>query len=201
MTRSADPSPKIGNSRRQDDGRSGPARMAESQYFSLPEDGVTTDLSQSNEPQSRPVLLVSTQGGHLLQLLALSDWWNRRDHVWVCPETPDVVDRLAGERVIRSYSPTTRNLWNLMRNAALAIGVILRERPSVVVSAGAGVAVPFFVMAWLLRIPTVFIEVYDRVDTPTLTGRLCGPFTTRRIVQWQSQLDFYPDAQLVGPLL
>jgi UDP-N-acetylglucosamine:LPS N-acetylglucosamine transferase len=150
---------------------------------------------------SRPVLLVSTQGGHLAQLLALREWWSSHDHLWVCPETPDVVDRLAGERVIRSYGPTTRSLWNLLRNAVLAIGVVRRERPSLVVSAGAGVAVPFFVMAWLLRIPTVFIEVYDRVDTPTLTGRLCGPFTTRRIVQWQSQLEFYPDARLVGPLL
>jgi UDP-N-acetylglucosamine:LPS N-acetylglucosamine transferase len=149
----------------------------------------------------RPVLLVSTQGGHLAQMLALREWWSRRDHFWVCPETPDVVDRLAGERVIRSYSPTTRNLLNLARNIVLAIGVLRRERPSIVVSAGAGVAVPFFVVAWLLRIPTVFIEVYDRVDTPTLTGRLCGPFTTRRFVQWQSQLDFYPDAHLVGPLL
>jgi UDP-N-acetylglucosamine:LPS N-acetylglucosamine transferase len=90
---------------------------------------------------------------------------------------------------------------NLLRNAALAARLLVRERPSLLVSAGAGVAVPFFVAAWLLRIPTVYIEVYDRVDTPTMTGRLCGPFTTRRIVQWQSQLAFYPDAHVVGPLL
>ena len=150
---------------------------------------------------SGPVLLVSTQGGHLAQLLALRDWWSPREHVWVCPDTPDVVDRLAGERVIRSFSPTTRNVANLIRNVGLAVEVLRRERPALVVSAGAGVAVPFFAVAWMLRIPTVFIEVYDRLDTPTLTGRLCGPFTTRRIVQWKSQLAFYPDARLVGPLL
>ena len=109
-----------------------------------------------------------------------------------------MVDRLDGERVVSSYSPTTRNLPNLVRNSVLAVRLLLRERPSLIVSAGAGVAVPFFVAAWLLRIPTVFIEVYDRVDTPTMTGRLCGPFTTRRIVQWQSQLEFYPDAQPRG---
>jgi UDP-N-acetylglucosamine:LPS N-acetylglucosamine transferase len=150
---------------------------------------------------SGPVLLVSTQGGHLAQLLALRDWWGPRDHMWVCPDTPDVQDRLAGERVIRSYSPTTRNAANLMRNMGLAVEVLRRERPSLVVSAGAGVAVPFFAVAWMMRIPTVFIEVYDRIDTPTMSGRLCGPFTTRRIVQWKSQLAFYPDARLVGPLL
>ncbi len=148
-----------------------------------------------------PVLLVSTQGGHLAHLLALRSWWEGRERLWVCPDTPDVVDRLDGERVVRSHSPTTRNVPNLVRNSVLAFRTLRRERPSLVVSAGAGVAVPFFVAAWLLDIPTVFIEVYDRIDSPTMTGRLCGPFTTRRIVQWPSQLEFYPDALLVGPLL
>ena len=147
------------------------------------------------------VLLVSSQGGHLAHLLALRSWWEHHDRLWVCPDTPDVADRLDGELVVRSYSPTTRNPGNLVRNSVLALRVLRRERPALLVSAGAGVAVPFFVAAWLLRVPTVFIEVYDRVDTPTMTGRLCGPFTTRRIVQWRSQLDFYPDARLVGPLL
>jgi UDP-N-acetylglucosamine:LPS N-acetylglucosamine transferase len=148
-----------------------------------------------------PVLLVSTQGGHLAHLIALRGWWEGKDRLWVCPDSPDVLDRLAGERVVPSYSPTTRNLPNLLRNLALAVRVLRSERPALVVSAGAGVAVPFFVGAWVLGIPSVFIEVYDRVDTPTMTGRLCGPFTTRRMVQWQSQLEFYPDARLVGPLL
>jgi UDP-N-acetylglucosamine:LPS N-acetylglucosamine transferase len=145
--------------------------------------------------------MVSTQGGHLTQLLVLESWWRNHDRVWVCPDTPDVADRLSDERVIPSWSPTTRNLPNTLRNLALAIRVLRRERPAIVVSAGAGVAVPFFVVAWLMRIPTVFIEVYDRVDSPTLTGRLCGPFTTRRIVQWEQQLAFYTDAHLVGPLM
>ncbi|WP_182523397.1 UDP-N-acetylglucosamine--LPS N-acetylglucosamine transferase [Nocardioides dongkuii] len=148
-----------------------------------------------------PVLMVSTQGGHLAHLLALRSWWEKHGRVWVCPRTPDVEDRLRGERVEWSHSPTTRNVPNLLRNAALAVRLLCHERPSLVVSAGAGVAVPFFAAAWSLGIPTVFIEVYDRVDTPTMTGRLCAPFTTRRIVQWPSQLTFYPDARLVGPLL
>lgn len=158
-------------------------------------------VDASTRPAERPVLMVSTQGGHLTQLLVLRPWWADRERVWVCPGTPDVLDRLEGERLIASYSPTTRSLPNLLRNFVLAANVLRRERPAIVVSAGAGVAVPFFVMAWVLRVPTVFIEVYDRVDSPTLTGRLCGPFTTRRIVQWEQQLGFYPDALLVGPLL
>lgn len=157
---------------------------------------MTTDAGHSTR-----VLLVSTQGGHLAQLLSLREWWSARERTWVAPDAPDVRDRLAGERVVTSYSPTTRNVPNLLRNVRLAWRTVRRERPDVVVSAGAGVAVPFFLVAWLLRIPTVFVEVYDRIDSPTMTGRLCGPFTTRRVVQWDTQLDVYPDAVVVGPLL
>jgi len=150
---------------------------------------------------STEVLLITSQGGHLAQLLTMRGWWSGRDRAWVAPDTVDVADRLAGERVIHSFSPTTRHLPNLVRNAVLALRVLRRERPALVVSAGAGVAVPFFAVARAMGIPTAFIEVYDRVDTATMTGRLCGPFTTRRIVQWEDQLAFYPDARLVGPLL
>jgi UDP-N-acetylglucosamine:LPS N-acetylglucosamine transferase len=150
---------------------------------------------------SAPVMMVTTQGGHLAQLVALESWWARYDRIWVAPPTSDVSDKLSNERVVTSYYPTTRNLWNAVRNFALAVRILLRERPAVLVSAGAGVAVPFFLVAWVLRIPTVFIEVYDRIDSATMTGRLCGPFTTRRFVQWESQVACYPDAEVVGPLL
>lgn len=152
-------------------------------------------------PGSVKLVLVSSQGGHLAQLLTLRPWWERYERVWVCPPTPDVVDRLSGEQVVWSYSPTTRNVPNLLRNAGLAWATLRAQAPSLVLSTGAGVALPFFLAAHVRGIPTAFIEVYDRIDSPTLTGRLCGPFTTRRIVQWEEQLSFYPDARLVGPLL
>lgn len=146
-------------------------------------------------------LLVSSQGGHLAQLLALRSWWEQHERTWVCPDTSDVRDRLSEERVHFSFSPTTRHLPNMLRNFFLAVRVLRRDRPDIVVSAGAGVAVPFFVVAWVLGIPTAFIEVYDRIDTATMTGRLCRPFTSRTLVQWESQQALYPSAHLVGPLL
>ena len=69
------------------------------------------------------------------------------------------------------------------------------------VSTGAAVAVPFFVLGWLRRIPTVYLEVYDRIDSPTLTGRLCRPFARLFCVQWEEQRKFYPGSVVVGPLL
>ena len=70
-----------------------------------------------------------------------------------------------------------------------------------IVSTGAGVALPFFVLGWLAGIPTVYIEVYDRIETPTLTARLCRPFTSALLVQWEEQQRLYRGATLVGRLL
>jgi UDP-N-acetylglucosamine:LPS N-acetylglucosamine transferase len=71
----------------------------------------------------------------------------------------------------------------------------------VVVSTGAGVALPFFIAARLRGIPTVYVEVYDRIDSRTLTGRLCRPLTSLFCVQWEEQLGLYRNAQLIGELL
>ena len=88
-----------------------------------------------------------------------------------------------------------------VRNAGLAVRLLRAVKPSVIVSTGAGVAVPFFVLGWLRGIPTVYLEVYDRIDSPTLTGRLCRPFTRLFLVQWEEQRKFYPGSVVVGPLL
>jgi UDP-N-acetylglucosamine:LPS N-acetylglucosamine transferase len=78
--------------------------------------------------------------------------------------------------------------------------MLARVRPDVVVSDGAGVAFPFFVVARLMRIPTVYLEVYDRIDSATLTGRLCRPFSSLFLVQWEEQRQFYPGSRVIGGL-
>jgi UDP-N-acetylglucosamine:LPS N-acetylglucosamine transferase len=74
-------------------------------------------------------------------------------------------------------------------------------RPDVVVSTGAAVAVPVFYLARLMGIRTVYIEVYDRIDSATMTGRLCRPVSDIFAVQWEEQLSIYPSATVIGPLL
>jgi UDP-N-acetylglucosamine:LPS N-acetylglucosamine transferase len=159
-----------------------------------PIDGVDGDLK-------REVWLVCSSGGHLAQLLALRPWWERRSRRWVTFRTPDAESLLATERVVWAHHPTTRHLGNLVRNTLLALRMLVARRPEVVVSTGAGVALPFFVLAWVMRIPTVYIEVYDRLDSATLTGRLCRPFTRLMLVQWPDQLAIYPGSKLIGALL
>ena len=47
---------------------------------------------------------------------------------------------LGGEKVYWAAAPTNRNIKNLVRNSYLAARVIAREKPTAVISTGAGVA-------------------------------------------------------------
>ncbi|MEV4121462.1 UDP-N-acetylglucosamine--LPS N-acetylglucosamine transferase [Micromonospora sp. NPDC049645] len=159
-------------------------------------------MDRKIEAEEPPVLLlVGSSGGHLAQLLALRPWYESRRRCWVTFDTPEAVSLLDGEDLVPAHHPTTRNVPNLFRNAMLAWRVLRERRVEAVVTTGAGVAVPFVVLARLRRIPTVYIEVYDRIDTPTLTARLCRPFLSAMLVQWDEQRRHYPEATVVGTLL
>jgi UDP-N-acetylglucosamine:LPS N-acetylglucosamine transferase len=145
-------------------------------------------------------MFVCSSGGHLAQVMKLRPWWEHHDRIWVTFDKPDAVSQLAGERVIAGHSPTTRNVPNLMRNIGLAVSVIRRERPDVIFSNGAGLGVPFMWLGHLLGIPTAFLEVYDRLGTPTMTARLVRPVTDLFLVQWPEQLEFDRHAVLAGPV-
>lgn len=152
-------------------------------------------------PDRPHVLFVGSSGGHLAQLMCLKPWWQDLVRTWVTFDKPDARSLLADEAVIWAYHPTTRNLPMLGRNTVLALRHVRRLRPDLVVSTGAAVAFPFFAVARLLGIPTMYVEVFDRVDSPTLTGRFCRPITTTFCVQWPEQQPLYRNSVVVGPLL
>jgi beta-1,4-N-acetylglucosaminyltransferase len=146
-------------------------------------------------------LLVCSSGGHLVQLYRLRPWWDRHERTWITFGHAQAESLLRGERVIPAFAPTTRNVPNALRNLRLAVRVIRAERPDVVISDGAGVAFPFFIVARLLRVRTVYLEVYDRISRPTMTGRLCYPLASLFLLQWPEQAVSYPRGKVIGCLL
>ena len=163
---------------------------------------IANHLASESRPwkSRRTVLFVCSSGGHLAQLLVLEPWWADHNTHWVTFDLPDARSRLGEDGFSAAHYPTTRNVVNAARNYRLAVRVLGELRPDVVISNGAGVAVPFFIEARRRRIPTVYLEVYDRVDTPTLTGRLVAPLCTSFLVQWPQQLESYPGGKLIGAL-
>jgi beta-1,4-N-acetylglucosaminyltransferase len=134
--------------------------------------------------RARPLMIVCSSGGHLLQMLELRAAWSDFERVWVTFDKADTRSLLVGERVLHAHGPTNRNIPNLLRNLRLAWRVLRDERPVAILTTGAGVAVPF---AWLARarnIPTVYVESLTRIDGLSLSGRMISPVATRLYAQW-----------------
>jgi UDP-N-acetylglucosamine:LPS N-acetylglucosamine transferase len=146
-------------------------------------------------------MLVCSSGGHLAQLHRLRPWWQENARLWVTFPGAQAESLLAGERVVHAFYPTTRNTLNALKNLRLAIALVRSERPDLIVSDGAGVAFPFFLVGWALRVHTVYLEVYGRINQPTLTGKLCYPLSELFLLQWPEQAKYYPRGHLIGSLL
>lgn len=145
--------------------------------------------------------IICSSGGHLLLLHLLKDFWQKHDRFWVTFKKEDAVSLLQEERTYWAYFPTNRNIFNLIRNTFVAIHVLFKEKPDIIVSTGAGVAIPFFYLGKLMRKKLVFIEAYERIDNPSLTGRLVYRITDAFILQWEEQKKHYPRGIVLGQLL
>ena len=89
----------------------------------------------------------TSSGGHLTHLLLLRSWYEKHERFWVTFEKEDAISSLASEWIYWCYYPTNRNIINLIRNTFLAIKLLLKEKPDVIVSTGAAVAILFLYSA------------------------------------------------------
>lgn len=144
------------------------------------------------------VCLVGSSGGHLTHLYLLKPFWKDRERFWVTFDKEDARSILENEIFYPCYYPTNRNLKNLIKNTILAFKILRKERPDIIVSSGAAVAVPFFYLGKIFGAKTVYIEVFDRIDAPTMAGKLVYPVTDRFIVQWEEMKKVYPKAINLG---
>jgi UDP-N-acetylglucosamine:LPS N-acetylglucosamine transferase len=158
-----------------------------------------TFMMERNRPQK--LLLVCSSGGHFYQLFSLQDFWKNYSRVWVTFNQEDTFFRLGEEKLYWAYAPTNRNLKNFFLNLILAWNIISQEKPDMIISTGAGVAVPFIFIGRLLQCKTIYIESLTRVKEISLTGKIIYPFVDHFLVQWEELSKRYQRAEFVGRVL
>ena len=132
------------------------------------------------------VMFVCSTGGHLTELLH----WSHRLGL-----TPDATvwlthDQTNSARIAEVYPHTAVRFVRSVepKQAAVALrllpvvrGILRQERPDVVVSTGAAVAVPVALAARMASIPFYYLESAARLDGPSLTGRLVARIDRRHL--------------------
>jgi UDP-N-acetylglucosamine:LPS N-acetylglucosamine transferase len=147
-------------------------------------------------------MLIASSGGHIYEMFCLRGFWEGKDRFWVTFPTADAKYLLQDEKeVYWAAYPTVRSLPNLLRNLWLALKLLRKHKPDMILTTGSGVAAPFIWLARLYGIPSVFVESITRITEISLTGRISKPFATKLLVQWPELLSKYRGTEYHGRIV
>lgn len=134
-------------------------------------------------------------------MLTLEPSWRELQTTWVTLPGADVDYLLHDRQVVLGFGPTNRSVSNLLRNLRVAWRTIRAERPDVILSTGAGLAVPFFLIGRLHRCRCVYVESLTRIHRLSLSGRVVYPLASAFFVQWPDAARGRRKAIYAGSLL
>lgn len=145
------------------------------------------------------ICIVSSCGGHLTEVRCLKPAYDRYDHFYVLNDKALLPSDMVGKTHFISHSERD---WKFFLNLWEGYQILHKERPQVVLSTGAGPAVPLALIGrFLFKARIVFVESITRIERPSLTGRIMYRLSHEFFYQWEPLERFFPKARFGGPLL
>lgn len=83
-------------------------------------------------------------------------------------------------------------LIHFLKLTVLSLRILKKEKPDVLISTGALVAVPILYLGKIMGKKIVFVETIARIEELSLTGKLIYPIADCFIVQWDNLQKKYP---------
>lgn len=133
------------------------------------------------------ICLVCSHGGHLTEILQLMDAFEGHDVFFITYDSP----RTRKLKNVYLFDNLGENPLKLLSCLPRIFRILHKERPHIIVSTGAEIAIPVFYTAKLLMIKMIFIESWCRVNKPSITGKIVYLIADVFFVQWKQLLKKY----------
>lgn len=143
-------------------------------------------------------MLVCTSGGHFSTMKSLEKFWSQHERVWVTDAQKDTAALAGSERVHWLPYQAPRDLIMVAQNLPATLKIVVKEKPDLIVSTGASIAINFAWAAKLLGRKFMFIESLSRSQELSLTGKIVYPACDELYVQWPEMSNRYSKANFVG---
>jgi UDP-N-acetylglucosamine:LPS N-acetylglucosamine transferase len=151
--------------------------------------------------QGADVIVVSSSGGVLLDVLALEPWLRNHHVRYALVDAADTRDMFAG-RDVDWLTECGSSPWQLAISIRRAVRLLRHRRPHLVITAGTGAGLAVVTAAWMLRIPRVWIETFNVIKRPGRASRIGGRLSSVVLVQSEVLVSaFGRKARFVGQLL
>lgn len=150
--------------------------------------------------EKKKICLIASAGGHLEQIRQLKAVIAAYDTYYVVPRVKSTEKMRQKKYLVDDMLRTNKVIFILrfVKMCFQQLWIFLKERPDVVLTTGAGVAIPTCLIAKVFGKKIIYIESFARINTPNKTGRLIYKFADLFIVQWESLLKYYPKAVYGG---
>jgi UDP-N-acetylglucosamine:LPS N-acetylglucosamine transferase len=132
----------------------------------------------------RRVLAIASAGGHWVQMRRLSAAFEGCDVGYVSTYK-DLADTVGGARFYKVTDVTRRNPARLLRTALQLAGILLKERPDIVITTGALPGLICIALAKMLtKAETVWIDSIANCEELSSSGKQARRFADQWLTQW-----------------
>ncbi len=147
------------------------------------------------------ICLAASAGGHLSQLLRLSDGWENHETIYIV--TKEVVRDVLSEsgRVYVVGECNRQHPIRVVKVFLRCIRIVFREKPHVIISTGAAVGCMACFLGKMLGAKVVWIDSITNVEKLSLSGRMVRYIADLLLVQWPELVDKYDKAEYVGAII
>lgn len=149
----------------------------------------------------KKICLISSSGGHFEQLLMLRKL-EKNNKIFIVTEKTkyNKKDKKINHYVMQVNRKEPLFIIKMLLIAIKSFYIFLKERPDVIISTGVLAAIPMIFIGHIFKKKVIYIESFAKINSPTMTGKLVYKknLADQFYVQWESMLEFYPNAIYKG---
>ncbi|NML12848.1 oligosaccharide biosynthesis protein Alg14 [Sphingobium sp. AR-3-1] len=128
-------------------------------------------------------MAVASGGGHWVQLLRMRDAFDGFEIAYVST-FKDRGEAMPGHRLYIVQDSSRLHRMAIIRNLVHAICIVLKERPSAIISTGSAPGLAFIIAGRLLGARTLWVDSIANGERLSSSGRIARRFAHRTVSQW-----------------
>ena len=143
------------------------------------------------------ICLVSSCGGHFMELMQLLPLVDGKRYYIVTEKnvaSTASVEKHPHHYLIQQEREGISFIFKFGLNIILSFIYFIIERPTTVITTGAGASYPTCRIGKMIGKKVIYIESFAKIDSESVTGRMVYPFADYFFVQWEEMKKVYPKA-------
>jgi UDP-N-acetylglucosamine:LPS N-acetylglucosamine transferase len=151
--------------------------------------------------KKKKICLAASGGGHLTELLRLSDSWQNYETFFVTT-VPVVKNELKSSGNVYVVGECNRqHIRRVIRVLIRCVKIIKKEKPDIVISTGAAAGCMICFLAKIMGAKIVWVDSITNVERISLSGRMVRYIADLFLVQWPELMSKYRKVEFAGTLI